>query len=245
MITPGQVFDLLNREFPFDTQESWDNSGMLVYSRQETDSVLVCLDVTQGAVDMAIEMGAKLIVSHHPVIFGGLKEIYSGDVVYRLIKNDISVISAHTNFAKYEYGTCYDIADRLGFDIIPDDSFEFGILADTDGISLQELAWKCKAVFGAAAVSGGANRVNSVFICAGSGSDMKNDVIDSGADCFICGECKYHDVLDLANEGISVVMLGHDNSEKLAVERIAQLIKDYSEDTDVQVFIPESLVRNI
>jgi len=245
MITPSQVFDLLNKEFPFETQESWDNSGLLVYSGEESDSVLVCLDVTSDVVEKAVETGAKIIVSHHPVIFSGLKEIYSGDVVYSLIKNDISVISAHTNFDKYQFGTCYDIANRLGLDIVPDDSFEFGIIAETDGISVQELGWKCKSVFGSASVTMPYNRINTVFICAGSGSDMKNEVIESGADCYLCGECKYHDMLDLAAEGISVVTLGHDNSEKLSVETIANLIKENFEDTDVQVYIPESLVQNL
>ena len=245
MITPSQVFDLLNKEFPFETQESWDNSGLLVYSGVESDSVLVCLDVTADVVEKAVEMDAKIIVSHHPVIFSGLKEIYSGDVVYSLIKNDISVISAHTNFDKYRYGTCFDIANRLGLDIVPDDSFDFGVIAETDGISVQELGWKCKSVFGSASVTMPHNRINTVFICAGSGSDMKNEVIESGADCYLCGECKYHDMLDLAAEGISVVTLGHDNSEKLSVETIANLIKENFEDTDVQVYIPESLVHNI
>lgn len=245
MITPSQVFDLLNKEFPFETQESWDNSGLLVYSGTESDSVLVCLDVTADVVEKAVEMDAKIIVSHHPVIFSGLKEIYSGDVVYSLIKNDISVISAHTNFDKYRYGTCFDIANRLGLDIVPDDSFDFGVIAETDGISVQELGWKCKSVFGSASVTMPHNRINTVFICAGSGSDMKNEVIESGADCYLCGECKYHDMLDLAAEGISVVTLGHDNSEKLSVETIANLIKENFEDTDVQVYIPESLVQNI
>lgn len=245
MITPSQVFDLLNKEFPFETQESWDNSGLLVYSGVESDSVLVCLDVTADVVEKAVEMYAKIIVSHHPVIFSGLKEIYSGDVVYSLIKNDISVISAHTNFDKYRYGTCFDIANRLGLDIVPNDSFDFGVIAETDGISVQELGWKCKSVFGSASVTMPYNRINTVFICAGSGSDMKNEVIESGADCYLCGECKYHDMLDLAAEGISVVTLGHDNSEKLSVETIANLIKENFEDTDVQVYIPESLVQNI
>ena len=81
MITPSQVFDLLNKEFPFETQESWDNSGLLIYSGKESSCVVVCLDVTADVVDFAVEMGAKIIVSHHPVIFSGIKEIYSGDVV--------------------------------------------------------------------------------------------------------------------------------------------------------------------
>lgn len=245
MVTASQIFDLLNKEFPFEMQESWDNSGLLIYSGQESDSVLVCLDVTNQVVDVAVELGAKIIVSHHPVIFSGLKEIYAGDVVHSLIKNDISVISAHTNFDKYTYGTCFDIARRLELDIVPDDSFEFGIIAEAEGLSVQELGWKCKATFGSASVTMPHNRINTVFICAGSGSDMKNEVIESGADCFLCGECKYHDMLDLAAEGISVVMLGHDNSEKYSVETIAHLIKDNFEEIDVQTFIPESLVQTI
>ena len=245
MITAGQVFDLLNKEFPFETQESWDNSGLLVYSGVDTDTVLVCLDVTAEAVEKAVELGAKIIVSHHPVIFSGLTEIYSGDVVYRLIKNDISVISAHTNFDKYQFGTSYAMAEKLGLDIIPDDSFEFGILAETDGISVQELGWKCKSVFGAAAVTLPHNRTNTVFICAGSGSGMKDEVIESGADCFLCGESKYHDMLDLAAEGISTVTVGHDSSEKISVETLANLIHDNFEDINVHVFLPENLVHNI
>ena len=245
MVTAGQVFDLLNSEFPFDTQDSWDNSGLLVYSGQETDSVLVCLDVTPDVVDAAVKMGAKLIVSHHTLIFSPLKEIYHGDVVYQLIKNDISVISAHTNFDKYQYGTCWSMAERLGLDIIPDDSFEYGVLAETDGISVQELGWKCKSVFGSASVTLPYNRINTVFICAGSGSGMKDEVIESGADCFLCGESKYHDMLDLAAEGIAVVTVGHDNSEKLSVETIATLIAENFEDVDVQIYIAENLVHNI
>ena len=112
-------------------------------------------------------------------------------------------------------------------------------------MSVQELGWKCKSVYGSASVTMPYNRINTVFICAGSGSDMKTDVIESGADCFICGECKYHDMLDLAAEGISVITLGHDNSEKFSVETMARLIKENFEDTDVQVFIPDSLVQNI
>ena len=74
---------------------------------------------------------------------------------------------------------------------------------------------------------------------------MKDEVIESGADCFLTGESKYHDMLDLAAEGIAVVTVGHDNSEKLSVETIAALIAENFEDVDVQVYIAENLVHNI
>ncbi len=244
MVSPSQIYDLFNKEFPFSTQESWDNSGLLIYSGVTSEKVLVCLDVTPQALDKAVEIGAKIIVSHHPAIFDGLTEIYAGDVVYQLIKNDISVISAHTNFDKYRYGTCYAMADRLGFEIT-DTDFDFGLLAECDEMSVQELGWQCKSAFGAATVTLPHKKVNTVFICAGSGSGMKEEIIESGADCFITGECKYHDMLDLAAEDIAVVTTGHDNSEKISVDTLAQLIKDNFEDTDVQVFIQDSLTHNI
>lgn len=244
MITPGQIYDLLNKEFPFETQESWDNSGLLIYSGKESEKVLVCLDVTPAAVEKAVEIGAKIILSHHPVIFSGLTEIYAGDVAYSLIKNDISVISAHTNFDKYRYGTSYAMAEKLGLEIV-DTDFEFGVLAQCGEMSMQEFGWQCKSAFGSASITLPHKKINTVFICAGSGSGMKDEVIESGADCYLTGECKYHDMLDLSAEDIAVVTVGHDNSENISVAILAGLIKDNFEDTDVQIFIPESLAHNI
>ena len=109
MVTAKQVYDYLDSVMPFDNQDGWDNSGLLINSAKGTDKILCCLDVTDKAVDTAIEKGCGIIVSHHPVIFSGIKKLDGSSVLYKLIKNEISVISAHTNFDKYQLGTSYKL----------------------------------------------------------------------------------------------------------------------------------------
>ena len=164
MVTAESIYNLLNENFPFDTQESWDNSGLLVNSREVTDSVLVCLDVTHEAVEKAVEVGAKIIVSHHPVIFNPIKHINNNDVVYSLIKHDISVVSAHTNFDKYDYGTCYAMAEILNLEPLDSSDIEIGLLTKAD-FTAKELAERCKRVFGAASCTLPENELSKIFIC--------------------------------------------------------------------------------
>lgn len=243
MITVEQIYNLLNEKFPFDTQENWDNSGILINSQNRSDSVLVCLDVTKEAINMAKEIGAKIIVSHHPVIFSPLKYINNEDIVYSLIKNDISVISAHTNFDKYEFGTSYAIADSLNLEI-EDSEIEIGVIAQVD-LTTEELGKKCKEVFGIAECTLPYKEVRKVFICAGSGSGMKDEVINSGADCLITGECKYHDMLDLSQIGISTITVGHDASESISLSTMADIIKNQFKDIKVEVFTSDNLQHHI
>ena len=240
MVTAESIYNLLNENFPFDTQESWDNSGLLVNSREVTDSVLVCLDVTHEAVEKAVEVGAKIIVSHHPVIFNPIKHINNNDVVYSLIKHDISVVSAHTNFDKYDYGTCYAMAEILNLEPLDSSDIEIGLLTKAD-FTAKELAERCKRVFGAASCTLPENELSKIFICAGSGSSMKEEVLARGADCLFTGECKYHDMLDLAEMGISTVSVGHDLSESISLSTLADIIKNEFKDIKVEVFTAEPL----
>jgi len=245
MVKPLQIYECINATLPFETQEGWDNSGLLVDSGIESNTVIVCLDVTQQVVDKAVETGTKIIVSHHPVIFGGMKKVSCDDVLYSLIKNDISVISAHTNFDVYRYGTCYSIAEKLGLQAVFSENREIGLTAAVEKMSAEQLAHRCKAVFGNAACTLPEKQVERVFICAGSGSGMMTEVISSGADCYITGECKYHDMLDLAHKGIAVITMGHDSSEKISLETLADIIKEKFTDIDVEIYVAESLQHYI
>jgi len=241
MVNAVQIYNILDKVIPFSTQESWDNSGLLINSGADSDTVLVCLDVTARVVDRAVETGAKIIVSHHPVIFSGLTQLDYKDVVYRLIKNDISVISAHTNFDKYRYGTCYAMAEKLGLEAEYDESIEIGLKALTKPLTVRQLAEKCKTVFGAAACTLPEKPVEKIFICAGSGGGMTEEILSTGADCFITGESKYHDMLDLAALGTAVITVGHDASEKISLETLAGIIKNENKDIKTEIYTAENL----
>ena len=97
MIKVRDIFDKLREIAPLEYQMGFDNSGFLLgRADSEVERVLLSLDVTEKVVDEAIELGAQLIVSHHPLIFSPLKSIRD-EKLLKLAENGISVISMHTN----------------------------------------------------------------------------------------------------------------------------------------------------
>ncbi len=100
-------------------QESWDNSGMQIdNSGREIAGVLVCLDVTETVLDEAVENGCNMVVSHHPLLFAGLKRIddsnCTGRCVAKAIKNDIAIYSSHTCMDKIADGVSGRMCRKLG-----------------------------------------------------------------------------------------------------------------------------------
>ena len=114
-----QVLSALEQFAPLPLQESWDNAGLQVgLTEAEVSGALLCLDVNEKIVDEAIAKGCNLIVSHHPLLFRGLKQISGvNDVqrtVIKAIKHDIVVISMHTNMDNARDGVNWKIAEKLG-----------------------------------------------------------------------------------------------------------------------------------
>ena len=96
------VIDALEDFAPLPLQESYDNAGLQVgLTEAEVSGALLCLDVTEEVIREAMELGCNMIVSHHPLIFHGLKHLTDADVVQRCVRmavqNDIAIYSAHTN----------------------------------------------------------------------------------------------------------------------------------------------------
>ena len=103
---------------PLPLQEDWDNAGLQVgLTEAEVSGALLCLDVTEQVVDEAISKGCNLIVSHHPLIFRKLRQIAGKDGVQRCvikaIKNDIAIVSMHTNLDSAEGGVNHMMAEQL------------------------------------------------------------------------------------------------------------------------------------
>lgn len=98
MVKVNDIYKFIDSFAPFATSMDFDNCGLLVGNNNaNVDNVLVSLDITNRVVEEAINLGANLIISHHPVIFKPMKNVMHDSVVYNLIKNDISAICAHTN----------------------------------------------------------------------------------------------------------------------------------------------------
>jgi dinuclear metal center YbgI/SA1388 family protein len=115
------LIEFIENKFPLDLQESYDKCG-LTYGRiqNKLEGVLVCLDVTEEVVEEAVQKKCNLIVSHHPVIFQGLKKInlksMNSRILEKCIKNDIALYALHTNLDNHHQGVNKEIMDRIGID---------------------------------------------------------------------------------------------------------------------------------
>ena len=114
-----EITNAIEAVAPLYLQESWDNSGMQVGGPDsEVSGVLLCTDVREEIVDEAIDRGANMIISHHPLLFRGLKKIvgrsYQERIVAKAIKHDITIYCAHTNMDSTVGGVNFKMAEKLG-----------------------------------------------------------------------------------------------------------------------------------
>ncbi len=242
-MTIKDVIDFLHTIAPNHYQEDYDNSGFLVGSSDHNLSgVLVSLDVTEAVIDEAISIGANLIVSHHPIIFTGIKRLtqsnYVERIVYKAIKNDINLFAIHTNLDNvYDNGVNTNIAQRIGLTDVnilskkevsdsdkpvgsgvigylsaPQDELEF--LSNLKSI-MQTNCIKHTSLKG--------QKVHKIAICGGSGRFLLDEAIRQEADVFISSDFKYHEFFD-ADGKIVIADIGHYESEQFTINMLHKIL---------------------
>ncbi len=224
---------------PLSLQESWDNAGLQVGNPQaEATGALLCLDVTEAIVDEAVKKGLNLIITHHPLLFRGLKSITGGSsierIVIKAIKNDIAIYSAHTNMDSAWGGVSHQIAKKIGLEevkVLSPQSESENIGLGVIGNLLKEepalsFLSRVKELFGAGAVrySGNAEKmIRRVAICGGAGSEFVKESIAMGADVLVTGDVKYHEFMS-DNDKILLADIGHYESEHFTKEIFSEII---------------------
>lgn len=232
-VTVGALERALLAEFPADDAEPWDRTGMSVGdpSRLVT-GVAVALDPTVEAIEAAANIGANVLVTHHPAFLAApdsFKPASSvaanpGAGVYRAVERGVSILSYHT---------ALDVSARaqrvlpgmLGLDfqqvLVPipgskDKGYgQLCSLGEDNGLTLGQLAARCTSVFARAPRVWGdfPRELDRVVTCTGSAGDLGRACLQVQADCLVCGEIKYHEALELSQAGLAIVDLGHDTSE--------------------------------
>jgi dinuclear metal center YbgI/SA1388 family protein len=190
----------------------------------------LCLDVTEEVVREAVDLGCNLIVSHHPVLFSGLKQVSDATQVQRVVRlaiqNDIAIYSAHTNLDKAEDGVNYEMAERLGLiDVVPmGDCGVVGYLsAPMDSrffLDRVKDVFHCQCLMHNELLS---RPIQSVAICGGSGDFLLSEAIAQEADAFLTGEMKYHLYMGHEQE-VQIAVLGHYESEQFTTEIFAEIL---------------------
>ena len=222
---------------PLSIQERWDNSGLCVGSPEdEVNSVLLALDCTPELVDEAVACGADMIITHHPLIFSGLKKISPddmvGNAVIKAVKAGISIYAAHTNADKVIAGVSGAMAARLGLKdvtILADEGDGTGLgivgnlpeeLMADEVIALVKEKFSLKCMKSSKPLDG---KIRRVAMCGGSGGSLIDAAKRSGAQLYISGDISYHNFF--APEGFMIMDIGHYESEIEIVDILFSLIK--------------------
>lgn len=236
-----EITDYLDSQVHPEFQESYDNAGFLLGDpERECTGVMIALDLTMEVVEEAVEKGANLIVTHHPMIFGGVKRITPKDMVGRLImkliKSDIAAYAAHTNLDNLMDGVNGILAFQLGLTNChilrqlegqPSPEVGAGMIGELPyPMPTEAFLEQVKMALGLpllrmSEVAGPV--VNRVAICGGAGNFLIEDAVRQGAEVYLTGDMKYHDFQ--RSEGrITLVDIGHYESEQFSRQLIYSII---------------------
>ena len=233
MTTVKNIYDYINSIAPYDTQEEWDNSGHLIGDfRKEVKRCVMALDATKAVCDYAVSVGADLVFTHHPIIFGGISEIKTGSAVYTLANNGVAYLCAHTNFDFANGGINDNLASILNLknaehiEDLPLVKGELeGEMSIDDFAEYVSNALSCEGI----RYTDTDKLIKTVAVGGGACEEYIEDALKV-ADCFVTGDMKYHVMLDASEQGAAVISAGHFETENAAFlmlkEKLEKLFLD-------------------
>ena len=229
MITVNNILEFLKERYPLDTACDFDNVGLLVGNKHTiVTRAIVCLDCDIKTIEYAKSIGAELIVTHHPVIFNGIKNILKGDVVYEAIASGISVISMHTNLDIAVGGVTEKLCESIGLKNIKPFVSHNGFMireAECDIHNAEKLAAHIKEkLCGVVRYVDSGKDIRRVLVCSGSGGEFLTDVIVGGFDALISADIKHNVFIDAINKDVAVFDAGHYQSENIIIKPLCDLL---------------------
>lgn len=248
MITKDIIKDL-EKSFPKNLAEDWDNVGLLIGDiKRDIRKIQISLDATEKAIDNAIENNIDMLVTHHPMIFKGIKNIdYStvlGRKIIKIIENRMNLYTLHTNLDSALNGLNDYLLDNLGIKEakIVDENIN-GENAGIGRIYYLEKNYTIKEyieflknrleIENVRVVGDEKKIVRKVALVNGSGMSYWKKVKKMGVELFITGDISYHEALEAREEGMTLIDIGHFEGEKY----FAKLLKSHLEKKDIEVII--------
>lgn len=239
-----KIIDFMDEIAPREGATEYDNVGLLAGRRnREVTKILTALDCTIDTVREAAQIGAELIVCHHPVMFDGIKKITDetkeGEMLLFAIENNIALFAAHTNLDFAAGGLNDYFLQKLGFK-------PSGTILENEGrifdcnITGTDLCKKIKKAFDIDVLRVNLDMKRKILkgaVCTGSGKSLA-DAAAEKADVYITGDMGHHDILNLIGLGCGYIEISHYDSEKIVMELLKeQLGKKFPH---TQVFVSEA-----
>ncbi len=235
------IADIFEQFAPFSTQEDYDNSGLIIGNpKTEVSGILLSLDSTESVIREAKEKQCQLIVSHHPIVFRGMKrfngEGYVQRTVEMAIKEEIGILAVHTNLDNAKNGVNNVISDKIGLKnrrilkpMGSEDEVGAGMIGDlSQPMDEMEFIEKTKEAFSSKVIRHTelmGQKIKRIAVCGGSGSFLLQDAIDQGAQAYISGDFKYHEFFD-ADGQILILDPGHFETEQFTVQLFKRIISE-------------------
>ena len=241
-MSANEIINIIESVAPLSQQEGWDNSGLQVGNREtEVARVLLCTDICDQTIEEAVAENCQMIISHHPLLFHGLKRIEGISrperCVIRAIQTGIVLYSSHTAMDSILHGVSGKMAEKLGisdYKILSPAEAEtgFGVIGKlSESLALEDFLSLVKQTFRTPVIryvkrnESEKNMISTVALCGGAGSDFLEDAIIQGADAYVSADLKYHE-LQSADGRINVLDIGHFESEQFTKEIFRDLLKD-------------------
>jgi dinuclear metal center YbgI/SA1388 family protein len=220
----GKIYELLNEISPFELQEKWDNSGIQIGDKnQDIKRVVLSIDVDENLIDSLEE--DTLLITHHPIIFSGIKSLntqtYPSNLLVKMLRKNIANIAMHTNFDKTHLNS-YVAKEILQLDVIDEQDFIIYAKIDTTFALFVE---KIKTSLNLEIVHcvESKKELKKIALTTGSGCSLLPNI---EADCFLTGDVKYHDAMQAKALGISLIDIGHFESERYFGEILQKYLKN-------------------
>ncbi len=250
MTQTKDILGLIDGIFPFDLAESWDNCGLQAGDLDwPVKRIMAALDVSMPLLEHAAEWGANMVITHHPLLIKAQKQWdfgkMPGSAVAFAARNQISIVSAHTNLDKAFQGLNDYVAEKMGLNVQsvllhdpcsqPAASQEgqftgIGRICSLGGPQgINDMVSRIKETLGiphVLVIGDSSHEIRTAALCTGSGGSLLDCFFNSGADVYITGDLKYHEARTIEEHGKMALDIGHFGSEILAVnlfvEKIAQ-----------------------
>lgn len=244
-MTVKEIYDFIDSIAPFCLAEDFDNVGLLIGDfSQNVSKVAVALDGTDEVLKKAVCQGAELLITHHPVIFNPIKQLFKDSLPYKFAQSEISVISAHTNLDKAPGGVGDALANALNLLNVEE-------LPQTEGMGRIGVLSKPMKDFKFAKFTEDIlnisvrytpvdREIKKVAVLGGAGDFALETAANFGADAFVTGESKHHILLEARRRNICYVDAGHYATEAVVCPILAKKISDAFKSIDVVLIEQEA-----
>lgn len=227
MAKVADILGIMDGIAPRELAEGWDNPGLLIgRADAEVNAALLCVDATEQVISEARELGAELIIAHHPLMFRAIKQVRDDDpeghVICEMIRGGLNMIAAHTNLDMAQGGVNDALAAALGLKDVsaPEPLIRLGCVREAE---FGELAECFADALGARVLTYGGvkTRVSRVALCSGAGGSEIDAAARCGAQVFLTGEMKHSDIIRARQLGLCVICVGHFETERVVLSPLA------------------------